>query len=177
MFLWITPRPPHLAKAMAMADSVTVSIGELSMGIFSLIRWVRSCGHIHLRRNHLAVGRKQQDIIKSDGRMGNFVVHGVSHGSIRGQEITISIYVIGVPVTASNWTLSPRGASGKAVSGARWRLTDWSLLPIRIPISLTPARAQRVRSVSRWPLWRTERRSWYAACRFPHAVRQRGYVC
>ena len=99
--------------------------------------------------------------------MGNFVVHGVSHGSIRGQEITISIYVIGVPVTASNWTLSPRGASGKAVSGARWRLTDWSLLPIRIPISLTPARGEALRSVSRWPLWRTERRSWYAACRFP----------
>ena len=33
MFLWITPRPPSWARAMAISLSVTVSIGELSSGI------------------------------------------------------------------------------------------------------------------------------------------------
>ena len=34
-FLWITPRPPSWESAMAISLSVTVSIGELTSGIFS----------------------------------------------------------------------------------------------------------------------------------------------
>ncbi len=40
MFLWITPRPPSWARAIAMSFSVTVSIGELSSGMFSPMRCV-----------------------------------------------------------------------------------------------------------------------------------------
>ena len=40
IFLWMMPSPPSWARAMAISFSVTVSIGELRMGIFSLIRRV-----------------------------------------------------------------------------------------------------------------------------------------
>ena len=40
-FLWMMPIPPIFAKAIAMACSVTVSIGELSSGMFSRILSVR----------------------------------------------------------------------------------------------------------------------------------------
>ncbi len=44
MFLWITPRPPSCASAIANSASVTVSIGDDRIGMFSGIwgvRWVR----------------------------------------------------------------------------------------------------------------------------------------
>ncbi len=37
MFRWITPKPPTWARAMAISNSVTVSIAELIMGV--LISW------------------------------------------------------------------------------------------------------------------------------------------
>ena len=39
-FLWMTPRPPCLARAIAMSLSVTVSIGEETKGMLSLCRFV-----------------------------------------------------------------------------------------------------------------------------------------
>ena len=41
MFLWRTPIPPSRAMAIAIADSVTVSIAALMRGTFSVIRFVR----------------------------------------------------------------------------------------------------------------------------------------
>ena len=38
MFLWITPSPPSWASAIAIALSVTVSIGELRIGMFIEMR-------------------------------------------------------------------------------------------------------------------------------------------
>jgi hypothetical protein len=40
-FLWITPIPPCLARAIAISDSVTVSIAALMTGIFNLIFFVK----------------------------------------------------------------------------------------------------------------------------------------
>ena len=40
MFLWMMPTPPSWASAMAISLSVTVSIGELSRGMFRRMRWV-----------------------------------------------------------------------------------------------------------------------------------------
>jgi len=36
-FLWITPSPPSWARAMAISLSVTVSIGELTMGMLRVM--------------------------------------------------------------------------------------------------------------------------------------------
>src|ERR1039457_6323236 len=41
MLRWITPKPPCCARAMASRDSVTVSMAELTMGMFREIRRVR----------------------------------------------------------------------------------------------------------------------------------------
>ena len=40
MFLWMIPSPPSRAKAMAISASVTVSMGELSSGMFKAMRRV-----------------------------------------------------------------------------------------------------------------------------------------
>ena len=41
MFLWMIPMPPSRAMAMAMSDSVTVSIAAVIMGVFSRMVLVR----------------------------------------------------------------------------------------------------------------------------------------
>ena len=41
IFLCIMPIPPSRAKAMAISASVTVSMGELTRGIFMEMRWVK----------------------------------------------------------------------------------------------------------------------------------------
>ena len=37
-FLWMTPMPPSRASAMASSDSVTVSMAELTSGMFRAMR-------------------------------------------------------------------------------------------------------------------------------------------
>ena len=41
-FLCMTPIPPCLARAIAISDSVTVSIAALMIGIFNLIFFVKN---------------------------------------------------------------------------------------------------------------------------------------
>ena len=50
MFLWMTPRPPSWARAMAISLSVTVSIGELSNGMFERDPLREPRGDVDLRR-------------------------------------------------------------------------------------------------------------------------------
>ncbi len=41
IFLWIIPMPPSRAMAIAILDSVTVSMAEVIMGVLSVISLVR----------------------------------------------------------------------------------------------------------------------------------------
>ena len=64
MFLWMTPRPPSCASAMASSASVTVSIGDDRIGMFSAIwavSWVRvsTCAG-----QQLGVARLEQDVVE-----------------------------------------------------------------------------------------------------------------
>ncbi len=66
-FLWITPRPPCCAIAIASRDSVTVSIAALSSGTLSRmlrVSWVETstCG-----RHDVGVARHEQDVVEGQG--------------------------------------------------------------------------------------------------------------
>ena len=75
MFLWITPRPPSCASAIANSASVTVSIGEERIGNVER----DPCGQLRLgvdlMGQQLGIARLKQHVIESDALIGNAVVH------------------------------------------------------------------------------------------------------
>ena len=78
----MTPRPPSLARAIAISCSVTVSIGELSSGMLSAIRLVSRVVTLQFGRHDIAIPRLQQHIVERDGIADEFVLHdGLPVGS------------------------------------------------------------------------------------------------
>ena len=75
MFLWMMPMPPSWARAMASSASVTVSMGEETIGMLSAIlavSWVRTSTS---RGRNSAVAGLEQDIVEGDALVGDAVVH------------------------------------------------------------------------------------------------------
>ena len=58
--------PPCCAMAIAIRDSVTVSMAEESSGVFRVMSRV-SCVCVLPAREPLAVGRNEQDVIEGEG--------------------------------------------------------------------------------------------------------------
>ena len=64
MFLWMTPMPPSWARAMAISLSVTVSMGELSSGMFSADAAGEPGADVDIGRHDLAVAGLQQHVVE-----------------------------------------------------------------------------------------------------------------
>ncbi len=75
MFLWMTPRPPSCARAMASSASVTVSIGAERIGRFSVILGVSRVADVDLPGQQLGVAGLEQDVVESDALIGDTVLH------------------------------------------------------------------------------------------------------
>ena len=62
----MTPRPPCCAMAMAISDSVTVSIAALSSGTLSLMFLREARADVDLRGQHGRVARDEQDVVEGE---------------------------------------------------------------------------------------------------------------
>ena len=65
MLRWMMPMPPCCASAMARCDSVTVSMAELTMGMFSRDVPGQTGARVGLRRHHAAARRLQEYVVES----------------------------------------------------------------------------------------------------------------
>ena len=77
MFLWMMPMPPSWARAMASSLSVTVSIGEETIGMLSRMLRVSCVRTSTSLGQDLAVARLEQDIVEGDALVGDAVLHGL----------------------------------------------------------------------------------------------------
>ena len=75
MFLWIMPMPPSRESAIAIWDSVTVSMAALATGMLSVIsRVIRVCVLVSEGMTELRAGL-QQDVIKCKAFWDSFWNH------------------------------------------------------------------------------------------------------
>ncbi len=84
MFRWMMPMPPSCASAMASSLSVTVSIGEETMGMFRRMLRVELRAHVGVLGEDIGVARLEEDIVESDALVGDSILH--RGGSQEGRE-------------------------------------------------------------------------------------------
>jgi hypothetical protein len=132
MFLWMMPMPPSWARAMARSLSVTVSIGEETMGRLRSMFAGQLRADVHVARHHVAVTGLEENVVEGDALIGNPILHGglLERKALLGH-YSLCPQIVGIPTSGERGCVSApsictRGAYATPLAGAILPLTQYS---------------------------------------------------